>query len=532
MRKLKTAFIICACILALGAQAQHTNTTPIPRDKKIRIAHELTRYEGSQRMDGGMADDSGWKLRLWFFNTPAVCVKAHAHISIWREKDIFHPCNNGNENLNWEALERMWFNGDRDNAVNPKHYGYVVNDPSVNEKDLKVCILEFQWSSDKELTVFLPDYLFMNMPLPPNPDNVENLPIRYYIEYEADFENTHFSTRRGVTPSVTYTMYVPDHHAHITDLGDEDISSLFDDTPVPPHRHDMKVVSRMLREHSLFVNGNCQTEFDIYDVVSVCQNQPCDFRQTTTEMDTLKLCTPEPPEHEHECTWEYGDQEKIGEVVEKQIVNGQTCWLYYDMYRQEAHCTICGAVDHVNTWSQYTKKICQDPPIPPTPPVEPEICQHPKWIYFYDRYRINHRMLQKAIAPYDEDSLCFTTDTLDVHLTRRANKGGAYYMGIPIANGHLLCIQNEEEANAIIEHMNQLAIDSLHIQVVFTLPTEEEKRVYLNSNPSSSPDAFIIKAMPYASFLYGTERIRWNIIMRQCTKCGKIELVKIRKKQN
>lgn len=225
----RTLMLLCLLACAVGASAQ---------SNRIRMTHQLTRWEGSsERMGNGEADDKGWKLTFSFQNAPAAS-KNYLRIRIWREKDIFHPKNTTNTGVNWSALEVMSFNVDPDHAVNPRRYGYVIGDPKREGNEDYDSQLLFEWTGNKPYTVSLPDYLFMNMPLPPRPDDVWTVPVKYYIAYELCVNDVNFSSERGITPSVTYTMYVPEQVANIGEETHEDLSSLFeDDEPqCPPHK--------------------------------------------------------------------------------------------------------------------------------------------------------------------------------------------------------------------------------------------------------------------------------------------------------
>lgn len=211
------AMVVVWGAMSLPSAAQHRSV------EKATIHHEMTRYKGTEYMGSGMTED-GYLLTFSFPRHPARGTNNTLRITIWREKDIFHPRNKGNKFLDWSALESLPF------QVGPgKDEIGGVNDDAPNLQYEKI----YKWKGWAPYSIKLPDALFMNFLLPDNPNHVENLPVKYYIVYEVNAGGILFSSKNSVTPSATYVMYVPDRHAHITDLGSDDLSSLMDDEEVP-----------------------------------------------------------------------------------------------------------------------------------------------------------------------------------------------------------------------------------------------------------------------------------------------------------
>ncbi len=173
MNMFRQLTFVCALILSMNISAQiarPASMTPL----SAKVVHQLTRFEGNQTMGNGVNDDIGWELTFMFPNHPPKCTKNRLTLTIWREKDIFHAHSYPTNAIDWAALEPMYFNGDIEHPVNPRRYGYVTNAPNVDESKLKVSQLIFEWAHEDPFTVYLPDYLFINMPLPDNPNQVEN----------------------------------------------------------------------------------------------------------------------------------------------------------------------------------------------------------------------------------------------------------------------------------------------------------------------------------------------------------------------
>ena len=299
MQKLfRTIILCCALTLSVGVSAQSMGAAPTKKSK-VRLTHHLTRVKGSQIMGNGTADDDGWELKFTFQNTPPKCTKNSLRITIWREKDIFHPKNTTNTGVNWSVLEPMSFCVDPDRPVNPKYYGYSMNDPNKDEEDYKDIHLDFEWGHEGPFSVFLPDYLFMNMPLPDNPEHRTNVPIKYYIAYEVDYGGVLFSTEFATTPSVTYTMYVPESGANIIDRGDRDLSSLFDEDEEEPVDTLVDSLISICSPHKWFMaertkkghistspdEGGCTWEFDVYNVVEQCS--VCGIKKPRPEFERV-----------------------------------------------------------------------------------------------------------------------------------------------------------------------------------------------------------------------------------------------------
>jgi hypothetical protein len=507
--------LVAIALMTVGMAAGQTmRQTRLPRGNEIHIFHDLTRVEGE-------GDNVGWNLTIGFYNTPPQCVRVHTHLSIWREKDIFHPVNTGNEHIDWNALERMSFNGDTERPVNPQYFGYVVNDPTVNEDDLKVSMLEYEWSSDQPFTLFLPDFLFINMPLPPCPEGVENLPVKYYIAYETDYGDHHFESNHFVTPSVTYTMYVKENYANITYGDEEDLSGLFDE-PATPHKP-----------------GD--------------ENPPIDDNEE-----------PPTPDEEEGCIhqWVCEPARVIGTIPEVQILNGERCVVSYNIVQENARCTKCGITDPIGKWREATGINCEPGPEPP----RPEVCPPHDWVSISSRFRIGHRRLRTQVPPFDNDSLVIDLSDggklrFDKFLERsdysmEEGSGHSYFTSHSIHKG-----QTIREAQHFVEQLNNYATDTLGLHIFFSLPTRDEMQQFLtrrvtSGTPLSSgvflvdsvqvegtqvriglmnhrgeismadiaeqhPEArFYIKATPYSSVRYRRVDNFVKLYFNHCRRCG------------
>lgn len=483
MKTLRIIMLCCALVFMSGASAQSMGGARA-KPSKIRLTHQLTRVEGTQFMGNGMADDAGWNLKFSFQNTPPLPTRNSLRITIWREKDIFHPKNTTNTGVNWSVLEMMYFNVDPENSVNPKRYGYVINDPNVDEEEYKDCQLLFEWGERGPFSVFLPDYLFMNMPLPDNTEHVANLPVKYYIAYEVDYGGTLFSSEFGTTPSVTYTMYVPEHMANITDLGDEDLSNMFDEDEkvdsvslCPPHK--FFVAERNYKGHVSTnpMPGGCTWEFDVYNVTEQCSicslrkphpefvrvGSRClehELKEVSCQMaDSIVLedsCTYTLLENnvtyacQHDCCnykeyirtysivdsicppvstcslhkWPEMAFSKIGEVTESHTANGQTCVYYYNLMERPARrCQYCDAIQTAERRCEYDHKVCSPMPTP-----KPFICQH-KWIHCSKTLQDDVFTSLTTEPIYDSDSLNIPlNDTIQLKTARHRTNNAFHYV--------------------------------------------------------------------------------------------------------
>ena len=490
MKKQRVIILCYALVLILGASAQSMGGART-RPSKIRLTHQLTRVEGKQFMGNGMADDAGWNLTFSFQNAPPICTKNSLRITIWREKDIFHPKNTTNTGVNWSVLEMMSFNVDPENPVNPKHYGYVINDPNVDEEEQQDCQLLFEWGKSGPFSVFLPDYLFMNMPLPDNTEHVANLPVKYYIAYEVDYGGTLFSSEFGTTPSVTYTMYVPEHVAHITDLGDEDLSGLFDeeekvdsDSVCPPHRfflaerarkghvsttpapdgctwefdvynvveqcsicglkkphpefvrvgsrcleHELKAVSFQAKD-SIDYQDSCTSTYLVKEVTYACQHDCCSYKDVVKDTVLLERYCPPPPPPSCTCPphdWPEMAFSKIGESAETRTINGLTCVYFYNLMERPARRCQCCGA----VQKAERRREFDHKVCSPLPTPKP--CYH-KWVHCSETLREGVLTSLKTEPIYDDDSLNITlNDTVQLKMARhRMHNTSNYISALPV----------------------------------------------------------------------------------------------------
>ena len=185
--------------------------TDIHAQTKPKLTWKISRVEGADNAT------SGWKLVFSFANLPAKPTDNYMHMMIWREKDIFHPVNPTpnmyvTPKAAWAAMEQMWFGvGDT-----PAELGIPTDD-----EDDKDCKIEFEWSGRNPYTVFLPDRLFDNMPVPDNPEDIAELTVYYYIGFEIQMSNgCSFSSEDNPVPTIPTIMYVYDG-----EIGDDDIQA-------------------------------------------------------------------------------------------------------------------------------------------------------------------------------------------------------------------------------------------------------------------------------------------------------------------
>lgn len=622
------------------------------KQSKVRLTHNLTRVKGTQIMGNGTADDNGWELKFTFQNTPPKCTKNSLRITIWREKDIFHPKNTTNTGVNWSVLEPMSFCIDPDHPVNPKYYGYSMNDPNKDEDDYKDIHLDFEWGHEGPFSVFLPDYLFMNMPVPDNPEHVTNLPVKYYIAYEVDYGGVLFSTEFATTPSVTYTMYVPERVANIIDRGDRDLSSMFDEEePVDSldsicSRHKWFIAERTKKGH-LSTNhddGGCTWEFDVYNVVEqcsvcgikiphpefervgsrcsehelkevsripvdtlewpsdsncvdlyllykvtyACQHDCCKYQEPAWDLQFLEeKCLPEPPT-ECKCPphqWSEENYVKVDETYETRRINGRTCIYYYDVMETPARkCSCCGYEEPARKIQVLTSKKCDITPPPPPP-------HKHFWRYYSNTSKIGHKTMLSKVPEYNEDSLNISlNDSVQLKMGQWARRdticyistqpisrqlwkvvlGSDDFMGYPQGDDGLVTDATYQEAYDFIGLLNDTVQQVSNANVLFSLPSLQEMRqllvrikagefglqaqqlkgfyvdsveVYSDENlrvgvltangelklvdVASTPDSigFLVKAVPHQQVNKESSGRYRTVIMRKCTKCGKIEFV-------
>ena len=456
-----------ALVLVVGTGADTLGTCNT-RALKPTLSHRLQSYERGDQMGNGVIEDRGWQLIFTLSNGPMQSTKNRAVITIWRERDVFNPVNNSNSYLNWQALQKMSFNSDPEHPVNPQKYGYVVNEPGIYEPGLKDDKLVFEWAGGTSYTVTLPDWLFMNMPLPPNPEHRANVPIRYYIAYEVDFGGTHFSSAAGVTPSVTYVMFVTpvEETVNVIDSGTADWGSLLDDDDDVP----TDTISEEKCRHPLFsiniattpngtVNdtlpGGCIRTFDVSLETMTCQKCGIQWKTNRYTLQGMRCFMHRMKEVSRRETGvaERVDGNCTRKVTTYEVVRAcqNDCCGYREMtwesvVDQTTECppeqgecpphiwdieSVRAIGDTIVTqwingrWCRLHYNIVEKSMVcsrcgfaevidkwweytgkecKPVPPPPRKPCWH-KWKYYKQNHFIGSRLVETTVPPYDEDSL-------------------------------------------------------------------------------------------------------------------------------
>ncbi len=249
----------------------------------------------------------------------------------------------------------------------------------------------------------------------------------------------------------------------------------------------------------------------------------------------------------------------------------------------------CYATYPLTTRLEFLKKECKKEPV--YPPAHQHV-----WCYSTNLNKIDGEHIQKAIPPYDEDSLCLNIGDSEIKMIRYENgENKCYLLESPVSR-HLwknLYGQNDymhflpddkgrlnglsyQEVQDFIARLNDFVTDSLNAHVIISLPSPNEMKYLIERRQTDSTyipapsttfyvdsieisdqsivcgqmstkgevemrDAgfvdnntvFSLKATPYESVVVGTTSYHFNrIYKRQCLKCGKIDMISKEKYYN
>lgn len=226
MKRLLTYIFLCSFVYTAAAQSRNTHW-------------EFGCYANREEIDllHGR-DEGGYVFHFWFKNFIKgrnVKPPFYVDLSIWREKDVYHPVNFNNElgeNLNWQALEQMDIKNDGgQNAFEGKphkhEYGFVHQDH-----------LSYTRYSDSSFDVHFCDGLVKNFPIPKNPKHEVDVHVKYYVLvdiYQDPFKRKLLaSTKYGRTGTFNWVYYKIEpsssdsNKSNVVSAGSEDIDDLFD----------------------------------------------------------------------------------------------------------------------------------------------------------------------------------------------------------------------------------------------------------------------------------------------------------------
>ena len=260
-------------------------------------------------------------------------------------------------------------------------------------------------------------------------------------------------------------------------------------------RHNLQEVNR--REGSPFklIDGNIIHTITPILITSACQNDCCNYKEhkTTYEEKTEYIHKPEeetcPP---HEWIWE--PARKVDEYRELKTINGERWIYYYDVLEQQSKCARCKQTNSLKHWSKFNHREKIEPPTPPTPPTRHEHV----WYYFDKKFRENSTVTTKEVPSYQEDSLVIDFKPTPLTMTKWKNcyistrpllrqqwkalyQGSDDYIGISSEDFGVLNDITYQEAYDYIERLNDMTRDSLHIDMLFALPSVSEMRQLLKT---------------------------------------------------
>lgn len=199
---------------------------------KLAVKSWLTEVKGSEGNDGGETEN-GYNLNFDFPYHP-VNMPFEVTISFWREKDPLHPLYSNDVIDDFKMMDMMQF-------TQSTKYPNIIGATWHNEEDYEmVSEYSVQKNEWKPFSIFLPDVLFQSFDPPYIPDDVEEVPVRYYITYHLSFGGDYVSSEQRKLPWVGW-KYTKPHTQKVENIGSNDLGDLFGDDggtkiPDPPGR--------------------------------------------------------------------------------------------------------------------------------------------------------------------------------------------------------------------------------------------------------------------------------------------------------
>ena len=211
-----------------NAQTWVTRIIYTQKGVPIAVYSELTQVKGKERMDSGLTED-GFNMDFKFQSHPKDC-PFDVTLSFWREKDPLNPLYEDGKIEDFKMMDMMQFT---QSTKDPSVIGATWHNEEDYEMVSEYTVHKTKWEA---FSIYLPEVLFRNFDPPYMPDGVERMPVRYYIMYQLSSDAGFVSNENRPLPWVEW-VYAKPYKQDIKHVGDDDLSSLFDDddeTPEPP----------------------------------------------------------------------------------------------------------------------------------------------------------------------------------------------------------------------------------------------------------------------------------------------------------
>lgn len=259
-------------------------------------------------------------------------------------------------------------------------------------------------------------------------------------------------------------------------------------------QHRLKEVGNPVRVVIKAIEDHFFTKYTINNIVRACQNECCKYRDTIEIRDSVKIpLPPEKPLCDHE--WVVTSH-KLSDYIEYKIYNQATWKYYYDIIQKERTCRKCKEKALLNRENQLTRI---EGPFP-VPEQEPEPCVH-DWVYYSNQYRRSvYERDSKTVKAYSGDSLNISLGDAMVKMYEFDHDAHIYmsprpvsrqqwlavnkdnnYMGISAEDTGLLNAVTYQEAYDFIEALNRRVREEQNVEMLFSLPTEDEMRQLIMS---------------------------------------------------
>lgn len=255
-----------------------------------------------------------------------------------------------------------------------------------------------------------------------------------------------------------------------------------------------EIGKKYIGERIVVIDDNSKKYYKVWLITCVCQNNCCGAKKEYYQYDPEDEPIDPVNEPDGPCNheWMITKPEKNGEICEKR----GNCYDFYNIMKGAKRCVKCGKEIELKPWREYDHTDCDSITLPPLP------CPPHDWVYYSIRKRglPEEIPFEKSFPAYIDDSLYIEQQISLVRLGEFDEvKGNKYAISEPVTRRLWLTLNADnnyigfssdddayltgityQEASDFIQQLNQMANDSLNLNMSFSMPSADEMRQLLS----------------------------------------------------